>query len=254
MKITAIRTTIVLCLTFSHGIFAFTSGWCQNANPHTHENVSEFKYTNKKGMTRIDKHIIFTYHEGEHNIEVNQEGRPNERIVTIHDSIGNLLFFKHYKWVGNMLVQTIDDSIVRNIIPGRTHCEFTVIEPSGDSIYINLLDQKKEINMLIRDKDDFQDFLYGRYIFRNNIRPTRLDSIRFKRTPLDAIIYQWFHFCHLGKEEMEFIEFSSDSVSVNLASEKKYVLSYKYYMIVIIGIVVVCVIIIYKNRKKKRVG
>ncbi len=251
MKSIAIRITIVLCLTFSHDIFAFTSGWCQNANPHTHENVSEFKYTNKKGMTRIDKHIIFTYHDGEHDIEVNQKGRPNERIVTIHDSIGNLLFFKHYKWIGNMLVQTIDDSIVRNIIPGRTRCAFTVIESSDDSIYINLLDKKNKINMLIRDKDDFQDFLYGKYVFRDNIRPTRLDAIRSKRTPLDAIIYQWFNFCYLGKEEIEFIKSSNDSISVNLASEKKYVLSYKYHTIVIICIVVVCVIIICKKRKRK---
>jgi hypothetical protein len=239
---------------FSYNIFA-NSGWCENEDEHTHDDIRE--YTNGYGMIRTNKYI--TYHKGNHAAFYADDGSRQERIITIHDSIGNLLFSKHYTWIGNMLIQTVDDGIIRNIIPGRTRCEFTVVEHSGDSIYFNLLDPKKKFDMLIRDDDTFRDFLNGHSIFlkSKNTRPTQLDIIRSKRTPLDAIIYQWFNFCHLGgenlgKEKMELIELSNDSISLNLTSEKERILHYKYYAIIIVCIAIACIVIIHKKHKRKK--
>jgi hypothetical protein len=176
-----------------------------------------------------------------------------ERIVTIHDKKDSLLFSKHYKWNGQMLIQTIDDGVVRNIIPGRTPCYFTIVEPSGDSIYFNL-DPKKKISGSIKNKDNFFYFIHGYNILYQNF------DILYKRYykeygKHDAIIYHWHSFCK-SDPNFEILYETHDSLdlenefNVSVKENEDFsVPPYKYYAIIVIFIVTASIIIIRKKRK-----
>jgi len=104
-----------------------------------------------------------------------------EKIVTRYDKKGDLLFSRHCKWNGRMLVQTIEDGVVRKIVPGKTRCDFTIIEPSGDSISFRL-DPKQELDASIKIRNLFNFVDY-------------MNDPKFEVGKYDAIIYQWYSFC-----------------------------------------------------------
>ena len=116
-------------------IARFEDGYCEKTIEHTHEMVIKSAHDN--GMIKTMRYI--PHHKGTHALNYADD---YEHIIMIHDKKNNLLFSKHYTWIDKKLIQTIDDNVVRDIIPGKTHCDFTVIEPSGDSISYHL-DPKK---------------------------------------------------------------------------------------------------------------
>lgn len=140
---------------------------------YKHEETSV--YTNDDGTKTATKRITCK------GIYKGIEKNIYERNVTIYNKKGIIIHSKHYTWNGSMLVQTIDDGIVRNIIPGKTRCNFTVIEPSGDSISFNL-DPKKKLDTSIKIRGDYHFSLY-------------MKNPEFKIGKYDAIVYQWHSFC-----------------------------------------------------------
>ena len=217
---------------------------------------AEKRYTNKGTIFKTTSKItgmIQTYKDIAHPKGSCEDGSTNERrekIVTIHDSICNLLFSKHYTYIGKMLVQTIDNGVVRNIIPGKTPCKFTIIEPSGDSIFFNF-EPENELDIFIGEKDNenFTAFLYGSSLFLYGSK----DSIF---TTYDAIKYEWRSLCKSYHEMQKQVKYSSDSVFLNMAKEQKsnyflsYILLYKYYGTIIVGVIATIATIRYKKLKK----
>jgi hypothetical protein len=172
-----------------------------------------------------------------------------EKIVEIYDKKNNLLFSKHYKWKDKMLIRTIDDGVVRNIIPGKTPCRFTIVEPSGDSIYFKL-NPKKLINGSIKNSDNFFSFINGYNILLGNY--DRRYSNR-KYGEHDAIIYHWHSLCkkYPGSEILAEANDSDKnqeerpdvSIKNNDSSSP-----YKYYAMVAVCVVVVSVVVVRRKR------
>lgn len=160
----------------------FVDGWCETPFEHTHR--KKYIYVNDDGRIETEKYI--PHHKGPHSLNYAED---YELIITIHDKKGSLLFSKHYTWVDNMLTQAVDGDTVRNIITGKTPCDFTIIEPSGDSISYHL-DPDKEIVGSVKNLDAFSEFINGRDI--NNK----------KYNVHDAIIYQRHSYCkkYYGKK------------------------------------------------------
>jgi len=221
--------------------------YCEIEEEHTHEESEEPLI--EESSKRI-KNIKNIYHYSGRHKYIFKSG-DYEKIVTIHDSIGNLLFFKHYTWKDKILVQTIDDGIVRNIIKGETPCDFIIIEPSNDSVSYHL-DPKKELDGFIRYEERFLAFITGQYIFSKQVS---------KLSALDAIMYKWHSYCKEYHEKNKVAEPLEDSISFPSDTEKKTDISAKndgnflsrilLYKIIIIGIVVICVIIIRKKWKRR---
>jgi hypothetical protein len=194
---------------------------------HEHTGI----YTNDDGTKETTKRITCK--------------KNREIIVTIHDKKDNLLFSKHYKWNGSMLIQTIDDGVVRNIIIGKTRCNFTIIEPSGDSVSFNL-HPKKKLDPSIKIRGDFQ---FSNYM-RGDDRKQEIEIGKY-----DAIIYQWHSFCkgshefeapnsHLEQEN----EFDVTDNDVSLS----YTSPYKYYAIISICIIAASIVAIRKKWRMKK--
>jgi len=175
MNTLVIKAIIILSFAFSLRIFA--SSWCEIEGEHQHEEI----ITNENnGMITTKKYI--SYHKGSHTTNDRRE-----EIVTIYDQKGNLLFSKNYTYIGNKLVQTIDDGIVRNIVQGKTPCYFTIVEQSGDSIFFHLDVEKEPENVFFKDPFAFSSFFSG-----HNIRYPE-DDVKYDI--YDAIIYQWYFRC-----------------------------------------------------------
>jgi hypothetical protein len=187
-----------------------------------------------------------------------------EEIVTLHDKKGRLISSKHYKWNGLMLIQTIDDGFVRNIIPGETCCDFTIIESSGDSVSFHLNPKKQLDNSIkIRNNSDFMAYMRNDPkipYMRNHPKISKLEGVMY-----DAIIYQWHSYCKKYYEEHKTIGTSNDSDFFHFYTEEEpgistkddsnflsRILLYKYYVIIIICIVIINIAIIYKKRKRDK--
>jgi len=139
----------------------------KNGNMHSHEKIYRDMLNN--GTLKIRK---LNFNIGPHNSSY-------EYTAIIYGIIGQLIYSEHYIWKNGMLIQVIDNGIVRNIIPGKMRCDFTIIEPSGDSILFHL-DSKVNISKL----GDFTSFV------RSN-RPSKYkDSDKY-----DIIIYHWYFYC-----------------------------------------------------------
>ena len=226
--------------------YHFIDGWCEKIGKHMHNKKHIYKYDD--GMIMIYKYI--SHHKGPHALNYSDD---YEHIITIHDKKGNLLFFKHYIWVDNMLMRTVDDSITRNIISGKTPCDFTIVESSGDSIAFHL-DPKKKIYGSIKNHDAFSAFINGYNIIFKDYNKIY--------NAYDAIVYQRHFRCKKYYEEHKTIDISNDSDSFHSYTEEESgvsiendsdflpcISSYKYYAIIIICIVSIA--IIYKKQKRK---
>jgi len=97
---------------------------------HMYDTASVKYDTNKAGMVRTRK-----------KIEVSS--RKYEYITTIHNKKGKLMFSRHNKYEGELIMQTIVNGITRKVISGDTRCDFKVIEPSGDTVFFRLESRKK---------------------------------------------------------------------------------------------------------------
>ena len=214
---------------------SFIDGWCERTFEHTHK--TKYVYIYDDGMIETKKYI--SHYKGSHALNYADD---YEHIITIHDKKDDLLFSKHYTWENNMLIQAIDDGAVRNIVSGETPCDFTVIEPWGDSISFNL-EPKKKISTPIRNQDAFSSFFNGHHIiFYKN------DTSRY--TALDAIMYQRHSYCKKYHEEQKLIGASNDSAFPYSDTEKEHTLSYKYHAIIILIIILTSIAIVMRKRKK----
>jgi hypothetical protein len=246
----AIKTTVLFLGTvFIQSIFAqFIDGYCEEIGEHPHEFIRKDKL-NGVIRTTIEIH----YYKDPHILNHPDDGNRNEKIITIHNEGGQLLFSKHYIWEGKMLVQAIDDGIVRNIVSGRTPCDFIIVEPSGDSIFFHLDPEKKlDTSVKIRNDNNFFTFIYGSNFFHHN-KPSRL-------TTHDAIIYQRYSFCKFHHEIEKSAEYTNDTVSLYMTKEStisikedynflSYTSSYKYYAIAVVCVAIAGVAVVRKRRK-----
>jgi len=179
-----------------------------------------------------------------------------EKIVTIHDKKDSLLFSKHYKWNGKMLIQTIDDGITRKIIPGKTPCYFTIVESSGDFVYFEL-NPKKVISGSIKNRDNFTSFIDGSSIFHGKYSR----SYGKEYGEYDAIVYHWHSFCKTNPEFEILIDTNDfnpnleEDTCVSIKgndSSPSHTSPYKYYAIIAVCIAVASVAIIRKRRKARK--
>jgi hypothetical protein len=200
----------------------------------------------------IITHKFISYHKGPHGDGVYDS---RKEIITIHDKKGNLLFSKDYTYIGEnrseKLVQTIDDGVVRNIVQGKTPCDFAIVEPSGDSVFFHLDAKKEPENIFFKDGFAFISFFNGFNILFN-------EDIKYEIH--DAIIYHWYFRCK-KYYETQLINSSDDSVSFHLDTEIEqnipvedssffsYTSPYKYYAIVVACVVVVSVVVVRRKRK-----
>jgi hypothetical protein len=140
------------------GIFADSSGPDITAQPF--QDVSSD--TNKAGMIRTE----MTIYNGGLNFET---------ILMIHDRKGDLKYSRYHIYKNALLVQTVNDGILRTIISGNTPCEFAVVEASGDTVFFNLNPKKKPnedplikenyafLNSKIPPKYKYEAILYNRW-------------------------------------------------------------------------------------------
>lgn len=227
--------------------YHFIDGWCEKIGEHMHKTKYIYKYDD--GMIKINEYI--SNHKNTHALNYSDD---YEHIITIYDKKGNLLFSKHYIWVDNMLVRTVDDSVTRNIISGKTPCDFKIVESSSDSIVFHL-DPKKRISGSIKNHDAFSAFINGYSIIFKDYNK--------KYNVYDAIMYQWHSRCKKYYEEHKTIDISNNSDSFYSYTEEESsismeddgdllscISSYKYYAIIIIYIV--SIVIIYKKRRRNK--
>ncbi|MDR3001445.1 MAG: hypothetical protein LBU89_09295 [Fibromonadaceae bacterium] len=236
MKFPAIKAIVfIFCFVFTHSVFA-VSGYCDTTWYHTHESI---RVTENDGITTTSKHI--SLHAGSHPL--GDSDVPYKRIITIHDSAGSLLFSKHYTWERRRLVQTIDDGVVRNIISGKTPCDFTVVEPSGDSISFHLDPEKDSENILFQNDLEIIFFMYGQ-----NITFPNLGNFP-EYSALDAIMYYWYHSCKRYHEELKAAGLNMKLNTSIKEDGNSHALLYKYYVMLVISIIIVSIVIIHKKRK-----
>jgi len=166
-----------------------------------------------------------------------------EKIVEIYNKKDSLVFSKHYKWKGKMLLQTIDDGIVRNIVPGETCCDFKVIEPSGDTVSFHLNPQEK-LDTLIKIRNDFD---LVSYMMNYPNHP------RYERVKYDAIIYSWYFHCEKYYETEKLLK-SAGRPRLNIEEDisPSHTSSYKYYAIIAVCIAVASIAIIRKRRRAEK--
>jgi hypothetical protein len=236
-----------------HNTFAFTDGYCEKIGFHTHEKV--IKSTHDNGMTRTKK--LISYHEGSHPLPDDNNYSPRENITTIHDKKGNLIFSKHYTWEGKKLVKTIDDGVIRNIIQGKTPCDFAIIESSGDSIFFHL-DPEKEPENTSFEKDD----IFGIIPFMGGNDILFPDSkLSHKYNVIDAIVHYWYYFCkgfyetqkssetsvsHLEQENKSDIDITDNDNSLS------YTPPYKHYAIISICIIAASIVAVRRKWRTKK--
>jgi hypothetical protein len=122
----AIRTIAILVLAFSRGVFA-DSGLASNSGQKFEPYVRVERDTNKAGMIRT----IIDEHSG-------GEWGDYSYFLMIHDSKGDLKYFVYTIIRKNQIVQEVNNGILRTVIPGKTYCDFAVIEPSGDTVFFKL--------------------------------------------------------------------------------------------------------------------
>jgi hypothetical protein len=224
----------------------FYSASC--SNPDYYKSIrkcEKFRVRIKKdGAREIDKQI---YCASKRFFEMFEIGSFYERVIMIYDKNDCLISSKHYKWNGKMLFQTIENGIVRNIIPGETRCDFTIIEPSGDSIFFNL-HPKKNLDPSIKIRGDMQFLFYMREDKRRQ---------KFEIGKYDAIIYQWYSFCkgdyefdpsvfYSEQENEPDIEVEGNDISLSYTSP------YKYYAIISICIIAASIVAIRKKWRMKK--
>jgi hypothetical protein len=199
-----------------------------------HEDIAI--YTDDDGTKRVSKTI--------------RCGNFREEIITIRNKKGRILLSKHYKWNDNMLIQTIENGTIRKIIPGKTRCDFTIIEPSGDSVYF-YLDPNKELDDSIKVKNDSRFFDY-------------MNEPEFEAGKYDAIIYNYYNWrslcegyqdsekpvetpvSHLEQENEPNIKIESDNISLS------YPPPYKYYAIISICIIAASIVAIRRKWRTKK--
>jgi hypothetical protein len=170
-----------------------------------------------------------------------------ETIVAVYDKKDSLWFFKHYKWKGKMLIRAIDGDIVRNIIPGKTCCDFIIIEPSGDSISFHL-DPKKNLDdsIKIRNENQFSDYMLGHPL---------IQKFKVKAGKYDAIIYHWQLYCKYYYETEELIRGNN---RLDIEDEQEIVVKddyeppYKYYAIISICIITASIVAVRKKWRIKK--
>ena len=128
--------------------------------------------TNKAGLVRTN---IFT-----------SDGNFNSTSITmIHDSVGDL---KHYIYRENkegLIVQEVDNGVLRNIVSGRSRCHFFIIEPSGDTTDYRL-NPERIPKGAFSEKEEKYDF------FNMKVPP---DSIPLKTKNEWIIFNRWDRDC-----------------------------------------------------------
>jgi hypothetical protein len=149
-----------------------------------------------------------------------------------------------------MLIQTIDDGVVRNIIPGKTPCYFTIVEPSGDSVSFKL-NPKQRISGSIKDGNNFSTFMNGKNLLFDYYKERHDDR---KYGEHDAIIYHWHSFCK-EDPDLEILAETNDSDS---SSEEELDTSakdgnssspYKYYAMIAVCVTIAGIVVVRKRRK-----
>jgi hypothetical protein len=258
------RIVIFLFLIFCNNIFASMHGYerggivasCDDTlNIEAKEvdltyaiflNTENPNFNRDKRIFKKERIIVNVNDDGTRTISKNISCKNfRERIVTVYDKKDSLLFFKHYKWKDKMLIRTIDDGIVRNIIPGKTCCDFTIIEPSGDSISFNLNHKKKLGDSIkIRSRGQFLAYMSGDQRRK-----------RFEAGKHDAIIYHWQLYCKDYYETEELIRGSHRldmEDEQEIAMKDDYASPYKYYAIISICIIAASIVAIRKKWRTKK--
>jgi hypothetical protein len=202
---------------------------------------------NEKLVRKCERTSIHTnYYEGMKQIEKEITCKDfHEKIVTLYDKKDSVLFFKHYKWEGEMLIQTIDDDIVRNIIPGKTSCDFTIIEPSGDSISFHL-HPKQNPSGRIKNRNQFANYMNGHPL---------IQKFKVKAGKHDAIIYHWQLYCKDYYETEELIRGTHHLDMENeqeIAMKDGYASPYKHYAIISICIIAASIVALRKKWRTKK--
>jgi hypothetical protein len=142
MNTLAIKITLILGLLLYCS--AFADFYVENIEWEEGEDYSR-PDTNKAGMIRVGKHIYY------------KEKHSYEHIEAIYDRKKNLIFYRRRIFKNGTLVQLDYNGTVRNIISGETRCDFTVIEPSGDSVFFRLDPRKEPKNYGIKENKDFSN-------------------------------------------------------------------------------------------------
>jgi hypothetical protein len=143
MAALAIKTMFISLLALSHGVFA---DWRldHNANENMKPYVRVERDTNEAGM--ITTRVTDNHKWGDFSY-----------LVMMHDSKDYLKYYIYYIVKNNLIVQEVNNDVLRTVISGKTPCEFAVVESSGDTVFFSL-DPKKKPDEL-PDAEAGRDFL-----------------------------------------------------------------------------------------------